>query len=156
MRSMRNEQPPMAICANRGFTLIELMVVLVILAILAAIEYPSYMESVRKARRAEGRTALMQIMQQQERYYSQHGSYIAFSSAAPHGYKWFSGNSAADSSYEIVARECAGDMLDNCVLLVATPGTKNVNAGYEDDVCGELTLASNGIKTASGHGSQCW
>lgn len=156
MQSIRNELSPMTIGARSGFTLVELMVVLLILAILAAIEYPSYMESVRKTRRAEGRTALMQVMQQQERYYSQNGSYIAFSSVTPNGYKWFSGNSAEDSSYEIVAEACADDTLENCVLLVAMPGTKRVNAAYRDDACGELSLASNGIKAASGHGAQCW
>ena len=43
---------------NRGFTLIELMIVVAIVAILAAIAYPAYTESVRKGRRAEARTAL--------------------------------------------------------------------------------------------------
>ena len=142
--------------SQKGFSLVELMVVLVILAILAAIEYPSYLESVRKTRRAEGRAALMQLMQQQERHYSQNGSYIAFSSTAPNGYQWFSGNTPASSSYEIVATACKEDTLDNCILLIAEPGTKNVNAAHKDDACGELSLSSNGIKAAAGPGTQCW
>ena len=44
---------------NRGFTLIELMIVVAIVAILAAIAYPAYTESVRKGRRAEARTAFI-------------------------------------------------------------------------------------------------
>lgn len=142
--------------SRQGFSLVELMVVLVILAILAAIEYPSYLESMRKTRRAEGRTALMQLMQQQERYYSQHGTYIAFSSAEPNGYQWFSGTTPAGSSYEIAADACNDDTLDNCILLVAKPGTRNVNTGHKNDACGDLTLSSNGIKGAAGHGAQCW
>ena len=41
---------------NKGFTLIELMVVVAIIAILAMIAYPSYEKSVKKTRRkdAEG------------------------------------------------------------------------------------------------------
>jgi type IV pilus assembly protein PilE len=154
MQSKESKAPTIVGCS--GFSIIELMIVLFILALLAAIEYPSYLESVRKARRAEGRTALMQTMQQQERYYSQNGSYTAFSSVEPNGYKWFSGDTPASSAYEIAATACEDDTLENCVLLTAKPGTGFVNAAYKDDVCGELRLASNGVKAAAGHGAQCW
>lgn len=156
MRPKRNDIQSSPATRRQGFSLVELMVVLVILAILAAIEYPSYIESVRKTRRAEGKTALMQLMQQQERYYSQHGTYIAFSSTEPNGYQWFSGNTPASSAYEIAAAACKDDTLQNCVLLTATPGTRNVNAAHKDDACGELSLSSNGIKAATGQGTQCW
>ena len=156
MQRQKNSRLTIKAGRQHGFSLIELMVVLVILAILAAFQYPSYLESVRKAKRAEGRAALTQLMQQQERYYSQHGSYIAFSSATPNGYKWFSGDAPASSSYEIAATACKDDTLQNCVLLIAMPGASKVNSTYKDDLCGNLSLTSNGIKDASGHGAQCW
>ena len=141
---------------QRGFSLIELMVVLVIIAILAAITYPSYLESVRKTRRAEGRVALLQLMQQQERYYSQNGIYIAFSSTEPNGYQWYSGTTPASSAYEIAAEACEEDTLENCIVLTATPGTRSVNSAHRGDACGNLSLSSNGVRTASGHGVHCW
>lgn len=156
MRLPKNSKYVIPAHRRPGFTVIELMVVLVIIAILAAIQYPSYIESVRKARRAEGRAALMQVMQQQERHYSQNGSYIAFSSTLPNGYKWFSGNTPETSAYEIAATACENGTLQECVLLRANPGTLKVNAGYKDDACGQLTLASNGLKDATGLGQQCW
>ncbi|RZM02652.1 MAG: type IV pilin protein, partial [Variovorax sp.] len=61
-----------------GFTLIELMIVVAIVGILATIAYPSYRESVLKGRRAEARTALLELMQQQERYMTQRGAYLNF------------------------------------------------------------------------------
>lgn len=150
-----NDVKPVA-GTSHGFSLLELMVVLVILAILAMIQYPTYMESVRKSKRAEGRAALTELMQQQERYYSQHGSYVAFSAAEPSGFKWYSGNTPENSSYEITGSRCKEDTLRNCIVLLATPGTDKVNAAFRDHVCGKLSLASNGVKAASGHGTQCW
>jgi type IV pilus assembly protein PilE len=136
------------------------MVAAAIMAIVFAIAYPSWHESVRKARRAEGRAALTQLMLQQERYYSQNTSYIAFSSASTDAgekmFKWFSGDSAAASSYEISASACAGETIQNCALLTARPGTEKVNAGYKDSACGNLTLSSSGEKKASGSASNCW
>lgn len=144
----------------QGFTLIEVMVVVVIVGILAAIAYPSYQDSVRKAKRAEGRAALMQLMQQEERYYSQNTTYIAFSSASTEPneikFRWFSADNAAASSYEISAAACQGDVIQNCVLLTATPGTAKVNQAYTDSACGNLMLTSTGVKTVSGDAVNCW
>lgn len=141
-----------------GFTLIEVIVALVIAMILASIAYPSYLESVRKSRRMEGRAALLQLMQQQERYYSLHNSYIRFSSSSTdedeRKFRWFSGSSAQASAYEIKAEACASDTIANCVLLTAMPGTSKVDEKYKDPVCGELSLTSTGIKTANK--PDCW
>ncbi len=142
---------------GRGFTLIELMVVVAIVAILASIAYPSYQESVRRAKRAEAKAVLLEIMQQQERYYSQRNTYIAFSSASTdqdaQRFKWFSGGAAGASAYEIRADGC-GDGLQECVRLSAIPGTPMVDSGYADPVCGTLTLTSTGAKGANA--ASCW
>ncbi|TNG02133.1 MAG: prepilin-type N-terminal cleavage/methylation domain-containing protein [Gammaproteobacteria bacterium] len=52
---------------NRGFTLIELMIVVAIIGILAAIAYPAYNDYVRKARRADGLTALTNLQHVQNK-----------------------------------------------------------------------------------------
>ncbi|HEY4541470.1 MAG TPA: type IV pilin protein [Noviherbaspirillum sp.] len=143
---------------QRGFTLIELMVALAIVAILAAIAYPSYQESVRRAKRAEARAALLQVMQQQERYYSQRNTYLAYSAASTDAdekrFKWFSAGDAAGSAYEIRAVACTDLSLQECVEVQALPGTSKVDSAYTDPKCGTLTLTSRGEKGAKD--AACW
>src|SRR5690554_6863817 len=61
--------------SNKGFTLIEIMIVVVILGIIAAIAYPSYQESVRRANRVEGQALLNDAAARQGRFYSQNYKY---------------------------------------------------------------------------------
>ena len=53
---------------NRGFTLIELMIVVVVVAILAAVAYPSYQNYIRKANRADAHQALLRVQLEQEKW----------------------------------------------------------------------------------------
>ncbi len=143
-----------------GFTLVELMVVLAICGLLAAVAYPSYAGYVTGARRIEGQTALLDTLLKQERYYSQHNTYVAFSSSSEGPdeklFRWHSGASAAQSAYEISARACPGVPLQRCVELRAEPGTPRVDASFRDKDCGTLTLNNVGQYGASGPKKRCW
>lgn len=143
-----------------GFSLIEMMVVLFISCTLAALVYPSYRGSVIRVRRGEAQGVLLRLMQQQERYYSQNNSYIAFSSSSgdpdARQFCWWSGSAAPTSAYEIEGKPCEGELISQCIRLVATPGTGNVDHTYQDDACGQLTLTSTGERLASGSAAHCW
>ena len=54
---------------NKGFTLIELMIVVAIIAILAAIAYPSYIQYKVRTNRADVQTEMMGIAQRLQSYY---------------------------------------------------------------------------------------
>lgn len=143
-----------------GFTLVELMVVLVIVLILAMLVYPSYQDYIIKARRLEGQVALLDAIQQQERYFSQHRTYREFSaaSAGPEDepFKRWSGPTAGASAYEISAQACPGMPVAACIEVRATPGTELVDGRFRDPECGTLTLTSIGQQGAEGQGQRCW
>lgn len=146
--------------ARRGFTLVEVLVVLAVLGILAAIAYPSYASYMVKGRRVEAQAALLELMQVQERYYTEHNTYLAFSADTPgnggQAFKWYSGNSAANSAYELSGKACTGKTLASCIELSAVPGTPKVDARFRDSDCQTLTLDSEGSQGASGSAERCW
>ena len=145
---------------DAGFTLIEVMLVMVILLVLGAMAYPRYAGYISKTRRIEAQVAMIEAIQQQERYYSQNNTYVAFSSASEEppaaGFKWWSGATAATSAYELEAAECPGRALTECVEVRATPGTAKVDARFAEPDCATLTKNTDGEQTASGSYDRCW
>lgn len=143
-----------------AFTIIELMVVMAVILILAALTYPSYASHVVKAKRLEGQVALLDIMQAQERHYTQHHAYQPFSAGATEPdaqrFKWFSGAAANSSAYEMSAHACPEQPLSACVELRATPGTPRVDQSFRDPDCETLTLRNTGEQGAGGKKARCW
>lgn len=165
---------------QKGFTLIEVMIVVAIVGILAAVAYPAYQQSLLKGKRAQGRTALAELLQQQERFMTQRNCYLAFTTNSTTGaatavaatdcgfsgtttvpFKTFSGDSLTNAAYMLSANTCTNALdapvsLKDCVQLVATP------KGTDSEV-GNLRVTSTGSKdcTAPASGttptfSLCW
>lgn len=121
---------------QKGFTLIELMIVVVVIAILAAIAYPSYQNQVRKSYRADAQADLMELAGYLERYYTENntftGAVLPFSQT-PH---------TGTARYQIANVIDAGP--PSTFTLTATA---QVAGGQSSDPCGDMTLNSTGVKT---------
>jgi type IV pilus assembly protein PilE len=61
---------------QKGFTLMELMMVVAIIGILAGIALPSYQDYVKKAKLAEGTSALADLRIKMEQFYQDNRSYV--------------------------------------------------------------------------------
>ena len=62
---------------QRGFTLVELMIVVAIVAILATIAYPSYTQYVIRGHRAAAQAEMMDIANRQQQFFLANRSYTA-------------------------------------------------------------------------------
>lgn len=154
-----------------GFTLIELMIVVAIVAVLAAIAYPAYTNSVIKGKRGQGRAALLDLMQQQERYLTQSGSYVQWTSTSGpvlvNGgtlssipFKTYSGDSSTSAAYTLYAKQCqsgsTSTALNECVVVYAVPTFNDPNVLSFQSTGQKGCYADPTLTTLSSTPSACW
>jgi type IV pilus assembly protein PilA len=129
---------------QRGFTLIELMIVVVIIGILAALAIPKFLKVTGRAKMAECKTILKEIFTLEKAHFNEHDYYVAFSSGAtcaqigfdlPEGVSRFNYRvTTTDSSANFEAR-----------------GTEAVDVDGDGATTGYLTMDQDG-NTGSGGG----
>ncbi|MDP0562467.1 MAG: type IV pilin protein [Candidatus Endonucleobacter sp. (ex Gigantidas childressi)] len=105
----------------KGFTLVEIMIVVAIIGILASIGYPQYTKYVIESRRVGAMALLLEVMQEEERYFTKNLEYTATLSKL--GYASDTLKSEGDY-YAITAKECSPSP---CIKVTATPQGDHVS-----------------------------
>lgn len=109
---------------QRGFTMIELLIVMVIVAILAAIAFPAYQDQVRKTRRSTAKATMMELVQCAERFHTSNRTYVGFNVAAQCNvpgrttqFYQFTLDAAAAQTFSIRATPIGDQATDTCGVL---------------------------------------
>ncbi|MFC5577510.1 type IV pilin protein [Lysobacter niabensis] len=126
---------------QKGFTLIELMIVVAVVAILAAIAIPNYLEQSRKGRRADALRSVGDMQLALERWRSENPSYAdcggggcgsgTYPTVPTSPYYTITVNATA-STYTITATATGAQSGDRCGNLSATVGGKPDWSGDAD------------------------
>jgi type IV pilus assembly protein PilE len=128
--------------SNRGFTLIEIMIVIAIIGIVMTIAAPSFTEYLKKGRRAEVAGLLSEQAQILERFYSQKNVYTGVAGLSP-----------GNDYYTI-----STTLTDQTFLLTAV---RKTGSSMATDKCGDFTITNTGVRsmvnaTAGLTTKDCW
>lgn len=141
---------------NKGFTLVELMVVVAIAAILTMIALPSYQAYVLKSHRTAAINAILDLASREARYYTTNNAYT--SSLTALGYSTdpmpitMGTGGTAYYNLSVASVTAATTTTPADFLLNAAPVSPQTN-----DTCGTYTYTSLGIKgISSGTLADCW
>ncbi|MFT5173347.1 MAG: type IV pilus assembly protein PilE [Gammaproteobacteria bacterium] len=131
---------------QRGFTLIELMIVVAIVGIIAAVALPAYSDYSRNAKRADAHEGLGHMAQRQERFFTDNNRYATITTELGFG----ANPEISKSAYW--ALSVSASTTASYTLQAALNGT------HSDSECLTITLSSTGVRgsTGTGTGNSCW
>ncbi len=138
---------------NKGFTLLEVLIVIGIVAIVAAIVYPAYANHIRRAACDNGKAGLVQAAALMNQYYMQYGKYKNSQTYASNGDQVFEINKLpSDSNGDGDFSVTLSDLTDTSFTLTAKPTA----TGRLHGVSGGLTINEKNVTKGQLNGKDVW
>ncbi|MCH9025616.1 MAG: type IV pilin protein [Proteobacteria bacterium] len=143
--------------SQRGFTLIELMVVIAIVGVLAAVAYPSYTDYVTRSKRATAKSILVMLADRQEQFFIDNKRYAIDLNELGYGNAFVTidnqGNSIPALAADRIYTASVVNVTPTAFLALAVP---QLNQAINDSDCGNMMLDQAGFKSNSGVSTDCW
>jgi type IV pilus assembly protein PilE len=132
---------------QRGFSLMELLIVLAIIGVIAGIGYPSYIEQVTNSKRKVAASCLTEYAGYMERFYSTNMTYATAPDADL--------NCLTDNNMDQIYDFDIAAQTATTYSLTATP---QGNQAGRDTKCGTLSINQTGTRGVSGSAGAdaCW
>jgi type IV pilus assembly protein PilE len=134
---------------QKGFTLIEILIVVAVLAILAAIAYPSYQDYIVRSQLAEARGALADMRVRMEQYFLDRRTYVGAEAA---GMPCVTPPQGSSNRFTY---SCDGAPTATAYTLQAVGLTGTSVAGFTFKV-NQLNQRTSEVPTAWGGNQACW
>ena len=124
---------------NKGFTLIELMIVVAIIAVISSVAYPSYTEYVARGRRGDAKASLLRMQLAQEKYRANNTTYATLAQLVALG---TASGTSGDGYYTL---SIAGISATGYTLTATRAST----GAQASDKCGNFSIDEAGVKTVA-------
>ena len=142
---------------QRGFTLIELMVVIAIVGVLVAVAYPSYTDYVTRSKRATAKSFLVALADAQEHFFLDNKRYAIDLNELGYGFAFVTidrqGNAIPALAADRIYAAGVVNVTATSYLALAVP---QLGQAINDTECGNMMLDQAGFRSNSGAGTDCW
>ena len=137
---------------NKGFTLIELMIVVAVLAVIVAIAYPGFLGQIQKARRSDAKQALLDVAAKLEQYYQDNKGYPTAANMSNLGYG--GATFTSQEGYYTIGFNGVPTVTTFSIQAVPVAGTSQA----DDTDCATFRLNHLGVKSVTGSmtADRCW
>lgn len=136
---------------QKGFTLIELMIVVLVMSLVLGLSIPSYRNYTLRAGRTDATNALLRIAAAQERFYLARGQYATSAAeltAAPPNGLGFTGAESERGYYDLTV--AVGPSGQAAVDYTATATVDTASNQKDDPDCTSLSVDQSGRRGANG------
>jgi type IV pilus assembly protein PilE len=157
MKPLKLNRTPEPHARQRGFTLVETLVVIAIIAMLASIGFPQYTTYITRTKRATAKSFMLMVADRQEQFFLDNKQYAGGMSDL--GY---ADDAVALDNNGIVtittnpARIYLVDLSNTSATTFTINAAPELVQANQDTLCGTLTLSHTGQRDQTGAGTRCW